>query len=82
MLSLVHSIENQPMSFKQYKTYLENFFNKMKNSNKAICIVDDTNFNLIDYKTSIKVKNHLLNNHMHSGIITADILDNFPIFLI
>ena len=43
MLSLMHS------DFKQYKTYLENFFNKMKNSNKAIYIVGDANLNLIDY---------------------------------
>ena len=28
--------------------YLENFFNKMKNSNEAICIVGDTNLNFID----------------------------------
>ena len=42
--------------FKQYKTYLENFFNKMKNSNKAIFIVGDTNLNLTDYETNIKVK--------------------------
>ena len=28
----------QAGDFKQYKTYLENFFNKMKNSNKAIYI--------------------------------------------
>ena len=26
--------------------------------------------------------NHFVNNDMHSGIITADILDHFPIFLI
>ena len=26
--------------------------------------------------------NHFLNNDMHSGIITADIKDRFPIFLI
>ena len=26
--------------------------------------------------------NHFLNNDMHSGIITADISDHFPIFLI
>ena len=31
----------------------------MKNSNKAIYIVGDTNLNLIDYKTNIKVKNYL-----------------------
>ena len=76
----------------------------------------DTNLNLIDYETNIKVKNylnllfqknfipvtnkparvsrndatiidhintnHFLNNDMHSGIITADISDHFPIFLI
>ena len=81
-----------------------------------IYIVGDTNLNLIDYKTNIKVKsylnllfqknfipvinkpprvsrknatiidqintNHFLNNDMHSAIITADILDHFPIFLI
>ena len=102
--------------FKQYKTYLANYFNKMKNSNKAIYIVGDTNLNLIDYDTNIKVKNYLnllfqknfipvinkptrvsrnnatiidhiktnnfLNNYMHSGIITADFSDHFPIFLI
>ena len=28
----------------------------MKNSNKAIYTVDDTNLNLIDYETNIKVK--------------------------
>ena len=112
----MHSIDNQPVIFKQYKTYLENYFNKMKNSNKAIYIVGDTNLNLIDYDTNIKVKNYLnllfqknfipvinkptrvsrnnatiidrintnnfLNNYMHSGIITADFSDHFPIFLI
>ena len=45
--------------FKQYKTYLENFFNKMKNSNRAIFIVGDTNLNFTDYGTNIKVKNYL-----------------------
>ena len=45
--------------FKQYKTYLENFFNKMKNSDKAIYIVGDINLNFIDYETNIKVKNYL-----------------------
>ena len=45
--------------FKQYKTYLESSLNKMENSNKAIYIVGDTNLNLIDYKTNIKVKNYL-----------------------
>ena len=45
--------------FKQYKTYLENFFNKMKKFNNAIYIVRDTNLNLIDYETNIKVKNYL-----------------------
>ena len=88
----------------------------MKNSNKAIFIAGDTNLNLTDYETNIKVKsylnllfqknfisvineptrvsrsnatiidhintNHFLNNYMHSGIITADISDHFPIFLI
>ena len=102
--------------FKQYKTYLENFFNKMKNSNKAIYVVSDTNPNFIYYDTNIKVKNylsllfqknfipvinkitkvsrnnatiidhintnHFLNNGMYSGIITADISDHFPFFLI
>ena len=102
--------------FKQNKTYLENFFNKIKSPNKAIYIVGDTNLNLIDYKTNIKVKNylnllfqknfipvinkptrvsrnnatiidhintnHFLNNYMHSGIISADISDHFPMFLI
>ena len=53
-------IINQPAGdFKQYQTYLENFFNKMKNSNKAIYTVDDTNLNLIDYETNIRVKNYL-----------------------
>ena len=88
----------------------------MKNSNKTIYIVGDTNLNLIDYETNVKVKNDLnllfqknfipvinkptrvsrnnatiidhintnyfLNNYLHSGIITADISDHFPIFLI
>ena len=88
----------------------------MKNSDKAIYIVGDTNLNLIDYETNIKAKNylnllfqkdfipvinkptrvsrnnatiidhintnHFLNNYMNSGIITADISDHFPIFLI
>ena len=88
----------------------------MKNSDKAIYIVGDTNLNLIDYETNIKVKNylnllfqknfipvinkptrvsrntatiidhintsHFLNNYMHSAIITVDISDHFPIFLI
>ena len=50
----------QPVGdFKQYKIYAENFFNKMKNSNKAIYIVGDTNLNLIDYETNVKVKNYL-----------------------
>ena len=117
MLSLMNAQYRQPAGdFKQYKTYLENIFNKMKNSNKAIYIVGDTNLNLIDYETNIKVKNylnllfqknviplineptrvshnnatiidhintnHFLNNYLHSGIITADISDHFPIFLI
>ena len=102
--------------FKHYKIYLENFFNKVKNSNKAIYIVGDTNLILINYETNVKVKNdpnlsfqknfipfinkrtrvsrsnatiidcintnHFLNNDMYSGIITADISDYFPIFLI
>ena len=34
--------------FKQSKTHLENFINKMKKSNKAIYIVADTNLNLIN----------------------------------
>ena len=45
--------------FKQYKTNLKNFFNKMKNSNNAIYIVGNTNYNLIDYETNVKVKNYL-----------------------
>ena len=45
--------------FEQHKTYLENFFNKMKNSNKAIYIIGDTNLNLTDNETNIKVKNYL-----------------------
>ena len=37
---------NQPTGdFKQYETYLENFFNKIKNSNKTIYTVEDTNLN-------------------------------------
>ena len=57
---LVNYIINQPAGdFKQNETYLENFFDKMKNSNKAIYTVDDTNLNLIDYETNIKVKNCL-----------------------
>ena len=114
--AVINAQYRQPdRDFKQYKTYLENFFNKMKNSNKAIYIVGDTNLNLIDYETNIKVKNylkllfqknfipvtnkpkrvsrnnatiidhinisHFLNNYMHSGIITADFSDHFPIFL-
>ena len=31
----------------------------MKNSNKAIDTVDDTNLNFLDYETNIKVKNCL-----------------------
>ena len=31
----------------------------MKNPNKAIYIVGDTNLNLIDYETNIEVKNYL-----------------------
>ena len=42
--------------FKQYKTYLQNFFNKMKNSDKAIYVVGHTNLSLLDYETNIKVK--------------------------
>ena len=45
--------------FKQHKTYIGNFFNKMKNSNKAIYVVGDTNLNSFDYETNIKVKNYL-----------------------
>ena len=87
----------------------------MKNYNKSIYAVDDTNLNLIYYETNIKVKNylnllfkkcypvinkptnvsrnnatiidyintnHFLNNDMHSGIVTVDILDHFTIFII
>ena len=102
--------------FKQYKIYLENSFNKMKNSNEAIYIVGYTNLNLIDNETNVKFKNylnllfkkifipvinkptrvsrnnatitdhintnHFLNNGVHSGIVTTDISDHFPIFLI
>ena len=102
MLSLVHSIDSQPVILKKRKM--------------AIYIVGDTNLNLIHCKTNIKVENylnllfqktfvpvinkqarvsgnnatiidhintnHFLNNGMHSGIITADISDHFPIFLI
>ena len=45
--------------FKQYKTYLKIFFNKMKKSNNAIYIVRHTILNLIYYETNIKVKNYL-----------------------
>ena len=55
--------------FKQYKIYLESFFKKMKNSNKAIYIVGNTNLNLIDYETNIKVKNYL--NQLFQKIFTA-----------
>ena len=54
----MHSIDNQPEILNNIK-HLENFFNKMKNSNKAIYIVGDTNLNLIDYETNIKVKDYL-----------------------
>ena len=85
-------------------------------NDKAIYIAGDTNLNLIDYETKVKVKNYLnllfqknfipvinkptrvsrnnatiicyintnnfLNNDMHSRIITDDISDHFPRFLI
>ena len=54
----MRSIDNQPEILNNIK-HLENFFNKMKNSNKAIYIVGDTNLNLIDYETNIKVKDYL-----------------------
>ena len=114
---VINAQYSQPAGdFKEYKTYLETLFNKMKNSNKGTYIVGDTNLSLIDYETNIKVKNylnllfqknfipvinkptrvslnnatiidhistnHFLNNYLHSGIITADISDHFPIFLI
>ena len=41
----------------------------MKNSNKAIYIVGNTNLNLIDYETNIKVKNYL--NQLFQKIFTA-----------
>ena len=39
--------------FKQYKAHLENFFNKMKTSNKAIYIVGNINLNLLIRFTQI-----------------------------
>ena len=49
----------QPASdFKQYKIYLENFFNKIKNSDKAI-YTQITDLILIDYEMNVKVKNYL-----------------------
>ena len=54
------SIDNQPVILNNIKHILKkNLFNKMKNSNKAIYIVGDTNLNLIDYETNIKVKNYM-----------------------
>ena len=66
----------------------------MKNS-KAIYIVGDKNLNLvpaINKPTRVSGNNvtiidhistnHFLNNDIHSGIITADISDHFPIFRI
>ena len=79
-------------------------------------MASDTNLNLIDYETKVKIKdylnllfqkkyfisvknkairlsrnnatiidhintNHFLNNDMHSGVITADISDHFPVFV-
>ena len=46
-------------NFKQYKTYLEDFFNGMKNSIKAMYIVDDINLSLIDHETNVEVRNDL-----------------------
>ena len=40
--------------------------------------VSRNNATIIDYINT----NHFLNNDIHSGIITVDILDHFPIFLI
>ena len=40
--------------------------------------VSHNNATIIDHINT----NHFLNNYMHSGIITADISDHFPIFLI
>ena len=54
----MHSIDDQLKVLNNIK-HLENFFNKMKNSNKAIYILDDKNLNLIDYEANIKVKNYL-----------------------
>ena len=38
--------------------HLENFINRRKN-NKEICTIGDTNLDLIDLETNIKVKNYL-----------------------
>ena len=54
----MHSIDDQLNVLSNIK-HLENFFNKMKNSYKAIYILDDKNLNLIDYEANIKVKNYL-----------------------
>ena len=54
----MHSIDDQLKVLNNIK-HLENFFNKMKNSNKAIYILGNKNLNLIDYEANIKVKNYL-----------------------
>ena len=59
MLPLVHSSDNQLVILNSIKHILKIFFNQMKNYNKAIYTVDDTNLNLIYYETNIKVKNYL-----------------------
>ena len=56
MLSLVHRSDKQLVILNNMK----HFFNKMKNSNKVKYTVNDTNLNLIDCETNIKVK-HFLN---------------------
>ena len=47
----MHIIDSQPV-------ILNNIKHKMKNSNKAIYIVGNTNLKLIDYEKDIKVKNY------------------------
>ena len=51
MLSLVFSIENQLLILSNIK-HLKNLFNK-------IYIVGDTNLNLTDFETNIKIENYL-----------------------
>ena len=46
--------DRQPASdFKQYKTYLENFFNKIKNSKMQYMSIR------VYYETNVEVKNYL-----------------------